>query len=88
MYEINGRVKSSVRGPVSDLGYVSHPVDPKIIGYDGQFIPAFLHKHKSNHRLSRQFLLMNRIGSAFEEMEPGMTVFLPDAEPFLRHPDA
>lgn len=88
MQELSERIQSNVPGPVSKYGYSIRPENRRVVIYDGQFLPPFLMKEGADHRLSRQFLLENQIGSPFEELEAGIVVKLPASNPFLKHPDA
>lgn len=86
--ELGTRITSLIPGPVSTYGYVVRPEYTKAVVYDGQLLPAFLLKHKAEPQSFPQFLLFNRIGNVFEELESGIGVVIPSTNTFAKHPDA
>lgn len=85
---LSGRSKSGIRSAVSDYGFAAQRKEIKILVYDGQPLPKFLSDQGANPQSYRQFLKFNRIGSAFEHLESGLTVALPQTSSFPKHPEA
>jgi hypothetical protein len=74
------RIQSNIPSPASKYGYrLNQPTFSKIAvfnGGGGQTIPAFLLQNQSDPRKVREFLRINKIGSAFD-LEPGIEVRIP-----------
>lgn len=74
------KIQSNIPSPISKYGYSLNPPSFSKIttfnGGGGETIPAFLLRNRSDPRKVREFLRLNRIGSAFD-LEPGIEVKIP-----------
>ncbi|MBD1864183.1 MULTISPECIES: hypothetical protein [Trichocoleus] len=80
--------QSRIPSPISRYGYAIARPETKTIVYDGQPLPKFLLDHGADPSSYPEFLKLNRIGSAFEELQVGRVVTIPDPNNFLAHPEA
>lgn len=74
------KIQSNIPTPASKYGYSIEQPFSKITIFSGGYgttIPAFLLRNQSNPRKVREFLRLNQIGSAFDDLEPGTEVKLP-----------
>jgi len=65
------------------------PVVSKV--YDGTLLPSFLHENGGDYTKYPQFLVQNRIGSVFDDLEEGQQVVVSQGKmssQFSRHPEA
>jgi len=69
-------LQSRIPTPVSNYGVSSPQIIQKQVVYDGRLIPAFLLAHGGDPTKVREFLIANKIGSAFD-MEAGIEVVIP-----------
>ena len=72
--------QSNINTPASNYGFSVYQPFTKIVIFDGgqgRTIPAFLLQHGCNPRKVKEFLRLNRIGSAFD-LESGVEVKIPD----------
>ncbi len=83
--------QSRIPGPVSKYGYPYSPPIVKVVLYDGddRNIPSFLLQHGGSPTQWKPFLLANRIGSPFVDLQNGIQVGIPgQVNTFPTHPEA
>jgi hypothetical protein len=59
--------------------------------YDGTLLPSFLHENGGDYTEYPQFLVQNRIGSVFDDLEEGQQVVVSQgkiSDQFSRHSEA
>lgn len=86
LQELNYRIAT----PLSEYSSYSPPLEVKQVIYNGLPLPRFLLDNGCDPSQMREFLRLNRIGSAFDELYNGRIVMLPakDSKRFSKHPEA
>ncbi len=59
--------------------------------YDGTLLTSFIHENGGDYTQYPQFLVQNRIGSVFDDLEEGLQVVVSQekaSNQFSRHPEA
>lgn len=69
--------RSGIPSAAAQYGYANHPVPHKRVIYNGQSLPRFLKDNGIDPSRYREVLILSRIGSAFDELQPGRELILP-----------
>ena len=88
MASMNDLSSAVIDTPVTTFGKSIPQTTQKVVIYRGEHnLRYFLYKNGADPQGMRQFLILNRVGRAFD-MEVGIQVQLPPTDTYKRHPDS